>query len=395
MSQSPLFTIITEPSELELWCGKARHAEWIGIDTEFIAERYYQPLLCLIQAATPDGNVIIDPLVNRLDVTPFWELIADGNHETIVHAGRLELEFCWRHTGRFPKKVFDTQIAAGLICSEYPAGYSNIVSRFLNIHTPGTESRSNWKFRPLSERQLAYAVDDIAYLHDVRNVLAEEINRRGRWEWLLYEIQNWLCGIQLLVSPERWRRILNGTRWEPQELAVVHELWLWRERIAKQRNCSVRHVLRDDLILELAKRKVSDVRGIRNIRGLEREDLRFQLPEISACISNAVSLPAPSCPHVDSPHTCTKLSVLGSFLYAILGSICHRHELALTLVGTPTDVREWVAWRLEMNGASSETPLLASGWRAEIIGKSFDALLSGEKVIRISDPFEEFPIEIV
>lgn len=395
MSQPHLFTIINESSDLEQWCAKARAFEWIGLDTEFIAERYYQPLLCLIQTATPEGNFIIDPLTNRMDVTPFWNLIADGTHETIVHAGRLELEFCWRYTGRFPKKVFDTQIAAGIISGDYPAGYSKIVAHFLNIHTPGTESRSNWKFRPLSERQLAYAVDDIAYLHDVRDILAQMILKKNRWNWFQDEIASWMCGIEHLVSPERWRRILNGSKWEPHELAIVRALWKWRDRIAQQRNCSARHVLRDDLILELAKRKISDVRGIRSIRGMEREDLHYQLPELSICISMAASIPESSCPQITSQYSCTKLMVLGGFLHAILGSICHEKELALSLVATPTDVREWIAWRLKISGAPTQTPLLARGWRAEIVGKSFDALLSGEKVIRISDPLKDFPIEIV
>lgn len=389
------FQIISEPSQLEKWCEQTAGVGWIGLDTEFIAERYYQPLLCLIQAATPQGHFLIDPLTNHLDVTPFWELVADGPHETIVHAGRLELEFCWRHTNRFPKKVFDTQVAAGLASSEYPAGYGNVVANFLGVSMPGTESRSNWKSRPLSERQLEYAVDDIAYLHGVRDVLWRALKAQGRLDWFHDEMGTWLSGIEQLLSPERWRRILNGSRWDPRELAIVHSLWGWREHIAQQRNCSVRHVLRDDLILELAKRKISDVRSIRNIRGMEREDLRFQLPEISECISAALALPVADCPAADVPHHNAKLSVLGAFLYSILGTICHAHDLAPALVGTPTDVREWVAWRLGMPGAPSAPPVLATGWRANIIGKSFDALLSGRQMIRISNPLDAFPIEFV
>ncbi len=395
MANSSNYQIISEPEELNAWCERTAGVPWIGLDTEFIAERYYQPLLCLIQVATPDGHFLIDPITNRLDSTPFWNLLVEGEHETIVHAGRLELEFCWRHTGRFPKRVFDTQIATGFVSSEYPAGYGNVISHFLHINTPGTESRSNWKTRPLTSRQIAYAIDDIAYLHDVHEVLMEELVSRNRLDWFRAEIEEWIEENRILLSPERWRRILNGSRWDPHELAVVHELWDWRDRLARQRNCSARHVLRDDLILELARRKISDVHSIRNIRGMERDDLRGHLSEISEAIVAGISLPTEECPTQSVPHHHAKLTVLGALLYSILGTICHQYELAPALVATPTAVREWVAWRLKMNGYYEKMPSLSRGWRAEIIGKTFDALLSGQQMVRIVNPVDPFPIEFV
>lgn len=392
---SHTFQVITDRAQLQDWCRLHAETPWIGLDTEFIAEKYYQPLLCLIQAATEHGNFLIDPLTKNLDVTPFWNLVANGSHETIVHAGRLELEFCWRYTNLFPKKVFDTQIAAGLVSGDYPAGYGNIISHFLNVSTPGTEARSNWKFRPLTERQIEYALDDIAYLYAVRNKLYAKLCEHDRLGWFADEIEEWLSGIRLLLSPERWRRILNHSRWEPHELAIIKSLWQWRDRLARQRNCSSRHVLRDDLILELARRKFSDIRSIRNIRGLEREDLRRHLPEISDCISRSLLIADQDCPHAEAPHHTMKLSILGSLFYSILGTICHQHELAPGLIGSQTDVREWIAWHLRLPGSSPEPPLLATGWRAEIVGKTFDALLTGEQMIRISNPLDSFPIEFV
>ena len=392
---SEKFVIISTPSELARWCSEHTGAEWIGLDTEFIAERYYQPHLCLIQAATPKGNFLIDPIQNQLDVSPFWNLLVLGEHETIVHSGRFEMEFCWRSTGRFPKNIFDTQVAAGLVSNDYPAGYGNIVSNFLNIQMPGTESRTNWKSRPLTARQLEYAVDDIAYLHPVREVLHTQMKERDRLGWFASEMQERLENILHLLSPERWQRILTGTHWTQRELAIVYALWSWRESIAQKRDCSVRHVLRDDLVLEMARRKTSDVRSIRNIRGMERGDLRPYLEEISSLIETAVHLDEKDCPRVEFPHHCAKLSVLGTLLYSILGTICHQHDLAPGLVGTQTDVRDWAAWRLQTPGYTETRPRLASGWRAEIVGDIFDALLSGEKMIRIAHPTENYPIEFV
>ncbi|MDO4858715.1 MAG: HRDC domain-containing protein [Thermoguttaceae bacterium] len=389
------FELITEPSQLAYWCQRFANTEWIGIDTEFIAERYYRPLLCLVQAATPEGLFIIDPISRRLNLTHFWEIVANGPHETIVHAGRLELEFCWWHTGKFPKNVFDTQLAAGMVLNEYPAGYGTVVSELLGIQPPGTESRSNWKSRPLTDRQFEYAVDDIKYLHPVRDILYKKLEGTGRLGWFQDEIQSWRSSIYQLLSPERWQRILNGSHWDSHELAIVHALWNWRDHIAQARNCTSRHVLRDDLILELARRKIADVRSIRNIRGMERSDLQNHLEDISNCISTALQLPESQCPPPRKPPHYAKLAVLGSLLYSVLGTICHQNGLASALVGTPSDVREWVAWRLGFLEGTDEVPALATGWRAEIIGKTFDALLSGEKMIHITDPKDPFPIEFV
>ncbi|MBE6425232.1 MAG: hypothetical protein E7029_04455 [Planctomycetaceae bacterium] len=392
---SEKFVIISKPSELDRWCSEHIGTAWIGLDTEFIAERYYQPHLCLIQAATPNGNFLIDPIQDQLNVTPFWEFLVNGDHETIVHSGRFEMEFCWRAANRLPKRVFDTQVAAGLVSNEYPAGYSNIVSHFLNIQMPGTESRTNWKTRPLTARQLEYAVDDIAYLHPVREVLYSKMEERNRLGWFACEMKSRLESILQLLSPERWQRILTGTHWTPRELAIVHSLWQWREAVAQKRDCSARHVLRDDLLLEMARRKTADVRSIRNIRGMERSDLRPYLHEISVLIESAIRLHEKDCPKVEFPHHCAKLSVLGTLLYSVLGTICHQHELAPGLVGTQTDVRDWAAWRLRTPGYTEKYPHLANGWRAEIVGDIFDALLSGKKMIRITDPMENFPIEFI
>ena len=389
------FELITDTSQLASWCHRFANTEWIGIDTEFIAERYYRPLLCLVQAATPEGFFIFDPISRRLDMTPFWEIIANGPQETIVHAGRLELEFCWWHTGKFPKKVFDTQLAAGLVQNEYPAGYGTVVSECLGVQTPGTESRSNWKSRPLTDRQLEYAVDDIQYLHPVRDVLHQKLEKTGRLGWFQDEIQSWLTSIYQLLSPDRWQRILNGSHWDSRELAIVKAIWTWRDHVAQTRNCSSRHVLRDDLILELARRKIADVHSIRNIRGMERSDLQNHLEEISNCISTALQLPESQCPAPQKQVHHAKLTVLGSLLFSVLGTICHQQSIASSLVGTPSDVREWVAWRLGLLEETDEVPALATGWRAEIVGKTFDALLTGEKMIHITNPKDPFPIEFV
>lgn len=384
---------LSQTKELASWCRDTQGVEWIALDTEFIAEKYYQPLLCLIQVETPEGSFLIDPLVS-MDTVPFWELLVEGTHETILHAGRVELEFCYRYTQKFPQKLFDTQLAAGLVSTDFPAGYSNLVHRFLGETLQNTESRTDWRCRPLTERQVIYALEDILYLHSLREILGKELRRLERETWLTAETQHWQTTVHALVSPERWQRILGSSRYTPQELAIIRSLWQWRDQLAERRNCPPRRLLRDDLLLELARRKMSDVRNIRNIRGLERGDLKDLLPEIAGCIQEALELPESACPQVKISGNHTKLNVLGTLLSSVLGTIARNQQVAPSLVGSPSDVREWIAWKLQWKDCE-ERPLLAQGWRAEVVGKLFDELLHGQKAIRIAHPEMECPLEFV
>ena len=363
--------------------------EWFAIDTEFIAEKYYKPLLCLIQVATPQGDALIDPLA--VDPTPFWEMLVSGNQTTIAHSGRMELEFCYRYTHQFPKNIFDTQLAAGLVSPEYPIGYSNLVLKMLNEISSNSEGRTDWSCRPLNDNQLNYAMDDVRFLNPLRLVLSEELERRGRTDWLLGETDELKRNVFLLVSPERWRRILGSGRYDSQEVAIINALWHWRESVAKQRNTTVRRVLRDDLLLELARHRSSDPQIILSIRGMERSDLKKQIPHIASTIRIAMLSPNPF-PAIEPLCAHVKIPVLGTLFSAVLSTLCHQLQLAPQLVATTADVRDWIAWRLNL--CNFETPpVLASGWRAGIIGKVFEELLTGEKGIYITNPTDDSPLE--
>jgi len=180
--------LITDAEMLKTWCEDHRDVEWIALDTEFISENYYEPLLCLVQVASPRGDFLLDPILLG-DTTPFWELLVTGGHETIMHAGQSEMEFCYRYTKDFPRRLFDVQTAAGLAGHEFPAGFTNLLFRVLGRTIPGTESRTNWKARPLSERQLVYALDDVIHLREIRDAIFAELVRQGREAWLAEEME--------------------------------------------------------------------------------------------------------------------------------------------------------------------------------------------------------------
>ncbi len=392
---------ITTDSQLAEFCEHLATCSWIALDTEFVSEHTYRPELCLIQVSTPQRLAMIDPIVIH-DVRPFWLAVVDGGHETIVHAARGEMEFCLLAVDRLPKNLFDVQLAAGLAGIEYPAGYGTLVTKLLGESSQKQETRTDWRKRPLSKRQIDYAVQDVYYLGLIRDRLHARLEDLGRSAWMKEETHSWCEELFRATSSERWRRVSGAAGLDQRSLAIVHELWKWRESEAKRRDQPARRVLRDDLIIELAKRQTADEKRIRAVRGLERGDLVRRIDDIAACIQRAMDLPGEQCPRRAPREATPQLSVLGQFLFAALASVCRRAHLAPNLVGGPNDIRDWIAWRLAVpadgNSVSNcpdnprRGPKLASGWRAEFVGRLFDDLLCGKTSIRIGDPTSESPL---
>ncbi len=382
---------ITTDRQLEDYCREIADSESIAFDTEFVSEHTYRPVLCLVQVAAGGKLAVIDALAVE-DLTPFWEMVVAGDHETIVHAGRVEMEFCLRAVGRQPKRPFDVQIAAGLAGMEFPAAYGTLVSRLVGGASKNRETRTDWRRRPLSKRQIQYALEDADYLHPMRDKLRASLQEHDRLAWFEEEMEIWQAEIQRAFSHERWRRVSGNSNLNARTLAIVRELWRWREAEAERRDTPVRRVLRDDLIVELARRGTADTKRIGAVRGLERGDLRRRIDEIAACVQRGLDLDGEECPKTTPSQRKPKLSVLGQFLFAALSSICRRAQLAPNLVGSPSDVRDWIVWQTGSKRTGQNPPKLARGWRAPFIGRLFDDLLAGKTAVRIENPTSECPL---
>jgi ribonuclease D len=290
-----------------------------------------------------------------------------------------------------PQRVFDVQVAAGLVGLEYPAGYGNLVNRTLGLSAAKGETRTDWRRRPLSDRQIHYALEDVRHLAPLRDKLASQLQRLGRFDWLDEEMAAWQSDVAESFTRQRWRKVTGSSSLSGRSLAIVRELWLWREQEAQRRDSPARRVLRDDLIVELARRRSSDPQQIRAIRGFERRDFRALVPGLARAIQKALDLPEADCPHLVRQDASPQLNMLGQFLSSALTSICRDAEVAAALVGTPNDVRELVAWHLKQSD-SSEPPALTKGWRAKVVGRLIEDLLEGNVSIRIADPLSEKPL---
>jgi ribonuclease D len=338
---------------------------------------------------------VIDPLSIE-DVTPFWRLLTEGDHETIVHAGREEFRFCLDATGQRPAGWFDIQVAAGFLGLEYPAAYSTLIYKLLNENLPKGETRTDWRRRPLTAKQLEYALQDVMYLKSLRDLLVKQIEGRGRLGWLADELETWQEQLEHVENTEQWRRVSGSAGLGRRQLAIVRELWRWRDAQAREKDRPPKRILRDDLIVELARRQTDQVNRIRAVRGMEHRHVQRVLPELAECVKRGLALPDSQCPartrRKDS--TLPAFVLLGQFLNAALGCICRSNELAPGLVGSVQDARDLVAYRLGLSSEQDGIPSLAKGWRAEVVGKQIDQLLAGETVLRIVDPTGDLPLAL-
>lgn len=384
---------ITTGQHLRDFCEIIAPAPVVAFDTEFVSEDSYQPELCLIQLAAEGRLGIVDPQEVQ-DLSPLWNLLVSPGRETLVHAGREEFRFIHKATGQRPAQWFDVQIAAGLIGLEYPASYGTLSSKLLGKVLSKEETRTDWRRRPLSQRQLEYALQDVSDLEEIRNVLHRRLSALGRLSWLEAELADWQRELEDYESGERWQRLGGASGLSQRSLAIVRELWNWRDAEAERRNAPTRRVLRDDLLIELAKRQTADPKRIRAVRGMERGDLQRYLPRIAQCVEKAMALKDSELPRMPKRSSRPQLNLLGQFLSTALGSICRSADVAPSLAGTAQDVRDLIAYRLNLGGfAPGEVPLLATGWRAEVVGQVIDHLLAGDLAIRIADPLADEPLE--
>jgi len=342
--------------------------------------------------ATQDRLAVIDPYqVGQL--REFWRTLADSRRATIVHAAREEVNFALHDGDGPPANLFDTQLAAGFCSTEYPSSYGGVVSKFLDRTPAKGEQRTDWRRRPLTAAQIDYALEDVRYLLPLHDELERQLQKYDRTEWFAEESATWLRELRASRDRPRWRKVSGVGNLAGRSLAIVRELWMWRQTEAERRDVPPRRVLRDDLIVELAKRKSDQPDKIKAIRGMQQFGGRQVLEQLAACIRRGLEAPLDEFKHGRRESMPSQLNLLGQFLSPALSSICRSANVATSLAGTATDVRDLIAYRLEFGSwGDEEPPLLARGWRADLVGHLIEDLIAGRKSIRIDDPLSEHPL---
>lgn len=385
-----------EQSEFENLCDEIRDAGLVAFDTEFVSEHTWRPELCLLQFATPGRAVCVDPF-RVTDLTPWWELMADDRTTVVVHGSQAEIRFCLTLGGRRPCKLADVQLAEGLRSRSYPLGHAALVSRTLGIRVHGKETRSDWRRRPLSTQQIEYAIEDVEHLLQVWERQRMSLVDQNRLWWAEAEFERMIDEVQHDLGREHWRRLPGVHRLSPRELGILRELANWRELEASRRDRPSRRILRDDLLVELARRQPKTVTDLLATRDMNRSDYRRVAGELLDCIRLGQTLPESDLPRPPPPQggeQNTDEHVLGQFLSLALTNRCCELNVAKQLVGTSADLRHLVRWHV-YHERSGPPPRLSEGWRAEVCGDLLNDVLDGRIAVRIADPESDHPLVFV
>ncbi len=384
---------ISAIDDLRQFCDELADAPIIAFDTEFVSEDRYRPQLCLIQVAAGDRLAIIDPLAMHT-TAPFWDLLVQPGRTVIAHAAREECRFCYQFTNQPIAGLFDTQLAAGFSGMEFPISLGNLVNRLTGKTLAKGESRTNWRHRPLSRDQLNYALQDVTDLEAMYWMQREAIEKLNRHAWLEEETEIRQQKVIKHETSENWRRVSGCAGMTPRQLEIIRHLWRWRDQRAATLDRPVRRVMRDDLMVELAKRGSADIKKIRNIRGMDWRGYSAHYDDISAAIQAALEVPDDQLPRRTRKSRGVISPMLSQFLSTSMACISRQNKLAPSIVGNADDVKEVLGFELDPK-EGDKIPSLLTGWRGEIIGKTFRKLLSGHAAIRVADVRKEQPLEFV
>lgn len=379
------------PDELSEYLESIRDATRIDFDTEFISEGKYRVDLCLVQAATEFGPVLIDPL-GVGDLTPFWNRLCDPTLRVTAHSARTEMEFCYKAIGRVPDQLFDIQLAAGFVGIDYPASLRKLADELLHIDLPKDETRTDWRLRPLSILQIDYALNDVLFLSRMADELKRRLEKLGRYSWFREETHNYLAQMVASFTGLRWQRISGITSLGRRELAIVRELWLWREKKASLKRRRANHILRDDVIIELAKLKTTDPDRLGALRSIHRRnDSAMYLEELPKIVARGLAMPEFALPEIPVGFSYPNYPIASSWLLALLHNEAKKRDLSPNILAVPQDAREMVAYYAGTL-PESITPRLSVGWRREFLGSLPEELLMGKHSVSFDIDSPDTPL---
>lgn len=384
-------TLITTQREFDGLMARLADAPVVAFDTEFVSERYFRPKLCLLQFATPSHAAVVDPL-SVPDLTRWWRFMCESDVPVIVHGGREEIRFCLRYAGAPPRHLIDVQVAEGLLTRTFPSSYKNLVNRVLGNVVHCTETRTDWEYRPLSQAQIDYAIDDVSFLPTVWEKQQAQLVTLGRADWATAEFKRLVGEVVAENDREGWRRLPQANRFNSRELAIARELWKWRENYAKSIDRPARVAFRDDLMTEIVRRRPKTVRDLNATRGLQRRDYQRVAEEIVEAVQVGLAMPDGELPaRSNGGKTTQHDDVLTRLTGIVLADRCAQLGVALSLVGTTADVQDFVHWHVTER-RKPPAPELMQGWRATVCGELLHEILDGRVRFRVQNPRTANPL---
>lgn len=373
---------VTDQARLEQCCREWRAAGRIAFDTEFIRDETYDAALCLLQVTSGNGVVLVDP-AGDIELDPFWELVTEPAVMKIVHAGKEDCELCLRFAGRPARNVFDVQIAAGFVGYGYPLSLARLVMLALSKRIAKGQTLTDWLRRPLTDEQIRYAVEDVAYLPALAGKLQRLLEDKGRSDWAREEFARFEdASYYRPPATERLARLKGASRLDGLGLVVLERLVEWRDGWAREKNRPVRAMMRDDVLVEIARRRPTRAEDLAVLRGFPQSRNPRIIRQILTIIEEARKLPPDELPAVREPREELPMTrVALDVLSAVTRAVCHEQEVSPDLLGGPSRARELLDY---LSGESSELPVLLTGWRERFIGRRLVDVLEGRAEVHLS-----------
>jgi len=367
---------ITTTDELSAACARLARHRFVTVDTEFLRETTYYPLLCVAQLASSDESIVVDALAEGLDLKPLFELMTNENVLKVFHAARQDVEICWHMAGLIPHPIFDTQIAAMVLGYGDSISYEQLVQRITGDQLDKSSRFTDWSRRPLTDAQIAYAASDVTHLRDVFLALDTDLQRRGRAEWVGEEME-------ILTSPETyraepdnaWKRLKTRVR-KAKDLAVLIEIAAWREREAQARDVPRGRVLKDDVLGDIATQAPTSIERLGQLRSLPKGFERSRWgQDIVDAVKRGVARDPKTLPELERQRSNGNGAIV-ELLKVLLRMTSEQNAVAAKVIATVDDLEA-----IAVND-KADVPAL-HGWRREMFGEKALSLKRGKLSLAI------------
>lgn len=381
MRYSNAMDVITRTKDLAAFCQRLRDGPALTIDTEFLRERTYWPRLCLVQMASREEARAIDTLAEGIDLTPLFALMRDPKVVKVFHAARQDLEIFYHLMGEVPRPIFDTQLAAMVAGYGDSVGYETLVNRIAKAQVDKASQYTDWSRRPLSQRQIAYALADVTHLWPIYDRLSAMLVKSRRSNWLDEEMAILTDAATYRPDAEgAWRRLKPRNR-NRRYLAILQGVAAWREEEAQTRDVPRNRVLRDDVVQQLASEQPTTLERLRQVRGLPREyKSGREADALLKVVERALALPESALPSLEPPHRLPpEAGPIVDLLKVLLKMVSQRDHVAQKLIATVADLE-----RIAAEGEAADVPALR-GWRRKVFGNEALALKRGRLALAVGN----------
>jgi ribonuclease D len=375
----PMRPIMTT-RELADLCARLAAHRYVAVDTEFLREQTFWPVLCLIQMAGPDEEAIVDPLAPNIELRPFYELMGNERVTKVFHAGRQDIEIVYAKAGLIPHPIFDTQIAAMVCGFGESVSYVNLVKKVANVDLDKSSRFTDWSRRPLSETQLSYALGDVTHLRDIYAYLTAELEATGRAHWLTEEMATLTNPSTYETRPEdAWKRLKLRVK-SRRSLAVLIELAAWRERVAQTQDVPRGRILRDEPLYDIANQAPTDPQMLGQLRTLSEGFARSaRAKEIIDAVKRGLARDPKTVPPLRVGQGLSpEATALVDLLRVLLKACAARNRVAPRLIADSDDLERIAAEE------GPDVPALR-GWRRELFGADALKLKRGELALTIAN----------